>query len=106
MQTQRAEINIIASTVQHNTPLIFVDQLSALLKDSQTAPSRVCSRTKTGNNAAYFRDRIIQSMSSRPATRVPSRARMKRAGCGSPSSPYSLGRDKLFFPVPPNPFVF
>lgn len=37
LQTRRTEINIIASTVQHNTPLVFADQLSALLKDSHTS---------------------------------------------------------------------
>lgn len=85
--------------MQHNAPLLFADQLSALLKDSHTASSHVCSHTKTANNAPYFKDGIVQLMSKRTATHIPSRAQMTQAGCRSYSL-YSLGRDNLFFSKP------
>ncbi|XP_053093759.1 uncharacterized protein LOC128319146 [Pangasianodon hypophthalmus] len=92
LNTETSRISTRIPQASGVSPLLFPfihDQLSALLKDSRTAPSRVCSRTKTGNNAPYFRDRVIQSMSKRTATRVPSRARMTRAGDSDTSSPVS-----------------
>lgn len=56
----------------------------------------MCVLAQRQQTMCYFKDGVIQSMSKRTATHIPSRAQMTQAG-GHSYSLYSLGRDNLFF---------